>query len=186
MHHQLSGWNRSDRRGFEPYVCDKTDPVTDVPRRSVDVVESATFDDFYRAEYARIVRLARMLTGTPEAAEDLAQEAFVTLYRHLHRIDNPAAFLRTTTVNLCRNWHRSRRRETARMIRVGPPTPSLSPAAREMDAVLAELPYRQRAVLVLRYWLDLPEAEIAANIGCRRGTVKSLHARALATLRKDI
>ena len=72
------------------------------------------------------------------------------------------------------------------MVRLGPPLLSLSLDARELDAVVAELPYRQRAVLVLRYWLDLSEADIARSLGCRAGTVKSLHSRALARLRKEL
>lgn len=155
------------------------DPVT-------DVVSATGFDAFYRSEYARTVRLARLLTGSMTAAEDLAQEAFVTVFRKGSTLDVPAAFLRTATVNLCRNWHRSRSRESLRLARVGPPQGSLSLGAREMDEVVAALPYRQRAVLVLRYWLDLSEADIATTLECRAGTVKSLHSRALAQLRKEL
>lgn len=144
------------------------------------------FEVLYRTEYARQVRLARLLTSSSAAAEELAQEAFIVVHREWARLDRPGAFLRTTTVNLCRNWHRSKRRESLRLIQLGPPSTALSPPAREMDEVIQRLPYRQRAVLVLRYWLDLPEAEIATAIGCRPGTVKSLHSRALATLRKEL
>ena len=76
-----------------------------------DVVSATGFDAFYRSEYARTVRLARLLTGSMTAAEDLAQEAFVTVFREGSTLDVPAAFLRTATANLCRNWHRSRSRE---------------------------------------------------------------------------
>lgn len=56
----------------------------------------------------------------------------------------------------------------------------------DMAEVIARLPYRQRAVLVLRYWLDLSEADIAERLGCRAGTVKSLHSRALTRIRSEI
>lgn len=155
-----------------------------------DVVPGARpvldFDAFYRAHYARTVRLARLLTGSAAAAEDLAQEAFIRVHRHASSLDNPGGFLRTTTVNVCHNWHRSRGREALRMVRLGPPPASLSPEARELDAMVAALPYRQRAVLVLRYWLDLTEADIARSLDCRAGTVKSLQSRALANLRKEL
>jgi RNA polymerase sigma factor (sigma-70 family) len=144
------------------------------------------FDEFYRAHYAKTVRLARLLTGSVTAAEDLAQETFLRVHRHAASLDNPAGYLHTTTVNVCRNWHRSQSRDALRMIRLGPPPLSLSLHAQELDAVVAELPYRQRAVLVLRYWLDLSEADIARALSCRAGTVKSLHSRALTRLRKEL
>lgn len=159
-----------------------------VTKRAIGVTADpdSSFDEFYRLEFSRIVRLARLLTGTPSVAEDLAQEAFMIAYRHRSGLDNPAAFVRTAAVNVCRNWHRSRRRETLRLTRVGPGTQALSAESQEMEAVVAGLPYRQRAVLVLRYWMDLSERDIAAALGCRHGTVKSLHSRALDALRKEI
>jgi RNA polymerase sigma factor (sigma-70 family) len=160
--------------------------ATAAPSIVTSAGEGLDFDAFYRAQYAKTVRLARLLTGSAMAAEDLAQEAFIRVHRHASRLENPGGFLRTTTVNVCHNWHRSRRREALRIVRVGPPAESLSLEAQELDAVVAALPYRQRAVLVLRYWLDLSEADIARSLECRPGTVKSLQARALADLRKEL
>ena len=159
-----------------------------VRRRPIaaDANADALFDEFYRADFRRIVRLVRLLTNMPAVAEDLAQEAFMITYRHRSRLDNPAAFVRTAAVNVCRNWHRSRKRESLRLTRAGTQATDLSPESREMEAVVARLPYRQRTVLVLRYWLDLSERDIAAALACRPGTVKSLHSRALDTLRKEI
>jgi RNA polymerase sigma factor (sigma-70 family) len=154
------------------------------PERPAEAV--LEFDAFYRAQYAKTVRLARLLTGSVAAAEDLAQETFLRVHRHAASLDNPAGYLHTTTVNVCRNWHRSQSRDALRMVRLGPPSVSLSLHAQELDAVVAELPYRQRAVLVLRYWLDLSEADIARALSCRAGTVKSLHSRALTRLRKEL
>ncbi|HRE01659.1 MAG TPA: SigE family RNA polymerase sigma factor [Ilumatobacteraceae bacterium] len=146
----------------------------------------ADFEAFYRAEYAAAVRLARLLTDSAAAAEDRAQDAFVRMYRHFARVDNPAAFLRTTVVNVCRSWHRSRRRETERLVKLTPVTTEQAPVGRELDAVIAALSYKYRAVLVLRYWLDLSERDIAAALGCRPGTVKSTTSRALAQLRTQL
>lgn len=144
------------------------------------------FQDLYRSQRRSVVGLARLLTGSSAQAEDLAQEAFLRVYRRGGPIDEPVSFLRTVTVNVCRNWHRSTQRESLRAVRHGPDTDSVSPQARELDASLARLPYHERAVIVLRYWLDMSEAEIARTLECRPGTVKSRHARALRKLSKEI
>lgn len=166
-------------------------PLTNVsePADSADRLD-VHFQRFYAQHYVSTVRLARLLTGAPHAAEDIAQDAFVKVYRYAETsqrpITNPAALLRTTTVNLCRTWHTRRRRATLRMARHGPDATSLTEWERELDASLRRLPHEQRAVIVLRYWLALSEAEIADALDCRPGTVKSRHARALRTLRKDL
>lgn len=148
------------------------------------------FQRFYVEHFAATTRLVRFLTGDVSTAEDLAQEAFVRVYRYGERsgrrIDNPAALLRTTTVNLCRSWHTSQRRAELRMVRHGPDSDTATAWERELDHSLRRLPYDQRAVIVLRYWLRLSEAEISAALECRPGTVKSRHARAIRTLRKEL
>lgn len=150
----------------------------------------ARFQSFYRDRFTATVRLARLLTGDPDVAEDLAQDAFVRVYRHAQDADaaikNPAALLQTTTTNLCRSWHTSQRRTHARMARHGAVADSLTEWERDLDDTLRRLPYDQRAVIVLRYWLGLSEAEIAQTLRCRPGTVKSRHARAMRTLRKEL
>ncbi len=161
--------------------------VTSSPRaRRVD----ARFQRFYERHFLATARLARLLTGDEHVAEDVAQDAFIRVYRYAadaeRRIDNPAALLRTTTVNLCRSWHRSEHRSQLRMVRHGPSADQLTEHERELDDSLRRLPYEQRAVVVLRYWIGLTEAEIADTLDCRPGTVKSRHARALRTLRKEL
>lgn len=166
-------------------------PLTDVSDRPepVDGVD-IRFQRFYAEKYASTVRLARLLTGETHAAEDIAQDAFVKVYRYAEisqrQIGNPSALLRTTTVNLCRTWHTRQRRAQLRMTRHGPDPTSLTEWESELDASLRRLPHDQRAVIVLRYWLGLSEAEIADALECRPGTVKSRHARALRTLRKEL
>jgi RNA polymerase sigma factor (sigma-70 family) len=148
------------------------------------------FQGFYVERYASTVRLARLLTGASHAAEDIAQDAFVKVYRYAEGsqlpIENPAALLRTTTVNLCRTWLTGQRRVRLHMARHGPDATSLTEWERELDASLRRLTHDQRAVIVLRYWLGLSEAEIADALQCRPGTVKSRHARAIRTLRKEL
>jgi RNA polymerase sigma factor (sigma-70 family) len=157
--------------------------------RAENPADTDTGDEFqrvYRAEYPGTVKLVRMLTGTPDVADDLAQEAFVRLYRQGSNARHRAALLRTITVNVCRSWHTSQQRAAMRMVRHGPDASSLLPFERELDDSLRRLPYDQRAVVVLRYWLGMSESDIADAVGCRLGTVKSRHSRALAALRKEL
>ncbi len=146
------------------------------------------FDAFYRAQWAATVRLAHVLTGVDAVAEDLAQDAFSRVHKQWPRgLDNPAAYLRKTVVNTCRSWHRSRTRETARIARAHAGSDGLVIDLRDdLLELVDQLPYKQKAVVVLRYYEDLSEADIAAALDIRPGTVKSLAARGLARLRQEI
>jgi RNA polymerase sigma factor (sigma-70 family) len=152
-------------------------PVIDLPAPS--------FDDFFRTEWAGAVRLAAILTQRAEPAEDLAQDALARVFANWDRATNPKAYLRATIVNGCRQWHRHKGVERAKLPLVAK-LDSVDFVAHELADAVAALPYRQRAVLVLRYYADLSEAEIAAALDCRAGTVKSLASRALARLEKEI
>lgn len=157
--------------------------MTDPP----DTERATAFDRFFAGEYPGAVRLAHLLTGSNAGAEDLAQDAFARVLPHFERLDNPAAYLRTAIVNACRTWHRTRGREQDRFRRHGATSDiAISTASAELLDSIRRLPYRQQAVLVLRYWLDLSEADIALTLDCRPGTVKSLHSRALDAIRKDL
>ena len=142
------------------------------------------FGVFYRSEYPGMVRLAISLTGDVDGAEDVVQDAFARMHSRFPSLDRPGGYLRTAVVNLCRDRHRRgvlEQRETSQ-----PSPASLSLEASEMIDVLMTLPFKQRAVLVLRYWGDWTEAEIAEAVGCRPGSVKSHASRGLATLRKEV
>jgi RNA polymerase sigma factor (sigma-70 family) len=144
------------------------------------------FAEFYQREFPVAARLAHLLSGRDEVAEDLAQLAMVRVHSHFGQLDNPAAYLRTTLVNVCRNWHRSIARERGGLQRAAAQPQVLSPEVQHVLDVVDSLPYRQRAVIVLRYWLDLSEVEIADHLACRPGTVKSLASRAIERLRKEL
>lgn len=145
------------------------------------------FDRFFRSTYAEAVRLAHLLTGDRWAAEDIAQDTYTRLHARFATLDNADAYLRVSLVNAAQSFHRRRGRETARLQRVAVGvTETVDPEAAELLDAVDHLPHRQRAVVVLRYYLDLSETEIAAAIGCRPGTVKSLASRALARLSKEI
>jgi RNA polymerase sigma-70 factor (sigma-E family) len=147
---------------------------------------SVSFEEFYRAEYPAAVRLAWLLTHSESACEDLTQEAFAAVYRRFADLGNPGAYLRRALMNLCSTWRRNEASLRRRLLRLREeygetpvPEPGLALAVRR-------LPYRQRVVVVARYWADWSEAEIADALGCRPGTVKSLASRALAQLRKEV
>jgi RNA polymerase sigma-70 factor (sigma-E family) len=158
---------------------------TNLEAEPVSDAQPPAFDDFYRAQWASSVRLAAILTQQPAAAEDLAQDALARVYAKWARATNPKAYLRATLVNGCRQWHRHKGVERAKMPLVAT-LDAVDFVADELADAVAELPYKQRAVLVLRYYLDLSEADIAETLGCRPGTVKSLASRALAQLEKDL
>ena len=146
-----------------------------------------SFSEFYDQNWRSAVRLAHVLTGVDAVAEDLAQDAFTRVHRQWATVNNDEAYLRQSVVNACRSWHRSRGREDARIDRAhAGAAMSADLAADELLSLVDALPYRQKAVLVLRYYQDCTEAEIADALGCRPGTVKSLAARGLAQLRKEI
>ena len=155
------------------------------PSASGEVAPPSDFAAFYRDAWPGAVRLAGLLTQDTRVAEDVAQEAFTRIYPQWSRVQNPSAYLRVAIVNACRSW--ASRRHTERMKLPLVATPMSTELAFDVlaDAV-AGLPYRQRAVLVLRYHAGLREADIAEALGCRPGTVKSLTSRALAALRKGI
>ena len=151
----------------------------------------------YRAQRADLVRLAGLLLDEPGACEEVVQDAFVAL--HLHRAgvdpDRAPAYLRSAVLNAARS--RLRRRRVAE--RLGRIVPGL-PATPEDEAILGDrratvlaavrrLPRRQQEVVLLRYWLDLSEAEIAATLHISAGSVKTHASRALtsvaATLGED-
>lgn len=143
------------------------------------------FDDFYRREYPRAAQLAWLLTHGYNN-EDLAQDAFITVQSKYPKLDNPSAYLTTAVVNRCRTWHREQRR---RLLLAAAPTEAAGAGAPTdeylLDAI-GGLPYKQRVVVVARYWAGFTEAEIADLLGCRPGTVKSLASRALSRLRKEV
>jgi RNA polymerase sigma factor (sigma-70 family) len=158
-------------------VQEESSPVT--------IADAEVFSPFYRGEYVSAIRLARALGVSMAATEDVVQEAFVRVHDRFSALDNPGGYLRTVIVNLCRDWHRRQGRERRHLSAVRD-RPPVSLGAHELLDVLARLPYRWRAVLVLRYWADWTELEIAAALGCRPGTVKTLAARGLARLRKEL
>jgi RNA polymerase sigma-70 factor (sigma-E family) len=154
-----------------------------VDRREVGV-EQPRLEELFTEHYLRLVRLAYLLTGNSQIAEELVQDVFTRLAETPRQMDHPGAYLRTSVVNACRSW--MRRERLARDRRVVPDRVEQDPEAKELDDLLSALPARQRAALILRFYEDLPEAEIAEVLGCRPGTVKSLIHRGLNALRQEV
>jgi RNA polymerase sigma-70 factor (sigma-E family) len=142
----------------------------------------------FRARYPEMVRLADLLGA--DDPEDIAQEAFARLIRKHGSLRDPAAalaYVRASVCNLTRNRHRHLRVVRLRTPAARPEDSSeqaviLREDHREVLAALAGLPPRRREAIVLRYWLDLSEREIAAAMGVSPGTVKSNVSRGLAAL----
>lgn len=143
----------------------------------------ADFVDLYQDRFTPMVRYAYLLVGNTEVAEELVQEAFLLVRRNWQRAEYPKAYLRTTVTNLCRSHHR---RKALELRRRPQPADHVELGADEMWDAIATLPFRQRAVVVLRFYEDLPEAQIAELLGCATGTVASSLHRGLAKLRKQL
>jgi RNA polymerase sigma-70 factor (sigma-E family) len=161
-------------------------PLVEAPSESTPVpvdTSRPTFADFYRATFTEMTRLAFLLTGSAEIARDLVQDSFVRLHGKWDGIAEPRAYLRRTVVNACHSHHRRLRLQRQRHSPISQ-VDVVDLGANEMTDAIAALPYRQRTAIVLRFWHDSSEAEIAAALGCRPGTVGSLIHRALAELRK--
>jgi RNA polymerase sigma-70 factor (sigma-E family) len=163
--------------------------VTDRQRAETDHFVS----DLFRAHGPALVRLALLLVGDQPSAEDVVQDAFIGLHKaRLRDQDKALPYLRVAVVNSCRSIHRARRRAASLRPQHEPPVWSAEAAAivnedrREVLAAVARLPRRPREVLALRYYLGLPETEIAAILGMSRGTVSSTVSRGLTALARDL
>jgi len=161
--------------------------ATGTMEQSVDITE------LYAVHRLSLVRLAVLLVDDVASAEDVVQDAFAALSRRPHAVRDPSkalAYLRVSVLNTARSA--LRRRRTARAYApphdLSPPTPEdsavLAEEHREVLAALKTLAPRQREVLVLRYWSNLSESDIAAALEISPGTVKSTASRALVALER--
>lgn len=148
--------------------------------------------EIYRAHASDGLRLAYVLTGQREAAEDITQEAFVRIGRKLvglRDLDHARAYLFRTIINLCRSRGRRLVIERSALARLRAPEADHIPDVPERDAIwsaLLSLPPRQRAALFLRYYLDQSETQAAEALDCSSSALKSLVFRALNSLRTSL
>jgi RNA polymerase sigma-70 factor (sigma-E family) len=157
---------------------------------------STTFDDFVAERLDQLLRYATALSCDPHLAKDVVQEVLLRAqqrWRHIETADQPMAYVRRMIVNEYLSW---RRRRANRDVMVAhAKLAELSPTVadqtgryderQEMLARIVRLPRRQRAAVVLRYYENLSDPEIAVALGCAEATVRSHISRALAALRTD-
>jgi RNA polymerase sigma-70 factor (sigma-E family) len=162
----------------------------------------STVAELFRDHHGELVRLAVLMVGDVPTAEDVVQDVYTRLHsrahQHQHQPEDPLPYVRAAVLNGCRSA--LRRRGVARRVTLvhrasqrhdgtlasAESEVILSEERRQVLAALARLPRRRREVLVLRYYLGLSEAEIAAVLGISPGTVKSTAARGLAALARDL
>jgi RNA polymerase sigma-70 factor (sigma-E family) len=167
------------------------------PAADLDAGTGGSVATLFREHHGELVRLAVLMVGDLPTAEDVVQDVYASMYSRWSQIaapDTVLPYVRAAVLNGCRSV--LRRRVIARRVgaahRDEPPAKSaesqviLSEDRRRVLAALARLPRRRREVLVLRYYLDLSEAEIAAVLRISPGTVKSTAARGLAALARDL
>lgn len=155
-----------------------------------DANDEEAFREFVVSRWNALARTAYLLTGDHGRAEDLVQDALERAHRHwgrMERQDAPEVYVRRVMVNQAISW--SRRRRFLELPLLASHAPPVDPYGDHdlRDALwtaMATLPPRMRAVLVLRFYEDLTEAEIAAALGCSIGSVKSQSSRGLARLRQ--
>jgi RNA polymerase sigma-70 factor (sigma-E family) len=154
-----------------------------------------TFEEFAATRLPALLNFAAVLAGDRATAEDLAQDVMIRAYSRWDRIgglDQPEFYVRKMILNEFLSW----RRRSWRLVPAGDAragrgstAPDHAHEYSERDALLGELgklPRRQRAVLVLRYYEDRRDAEIAELLGCAQGTVRGYASRALAALRVEL
>jgi RNA polymerase sigma-70 factor (sigma-E family) len=176
-----------------------SDPRDELLSTSADVISSGggweDFTAFAQSRWPRLLRLAYGLTGDPWTAEDVTQTTLARVYvswRRVCRADDPDAYVRRVLINTSnRRFRRHRVAEEPGDLPEGMTAlteQGHAEAVADRAALLAALrglPRRQRAVVVLRFWEDLTDIQIAAALGCSASTVRSQLARALARLRAD-
>lgn len=174
----------------------KVKQAADAVVSSIAVDADSLVSDLFASDGVALVRMARLFTDDRNAAEDLVQEAFIRLHKSAHRIrsqDKAAPYLRSIVINLARD-HNRRGLMSLRHQEAGP---TLGEAAQPEDRLLLteteemlleavrELPPRQRDCILLRFYLELSQREIADALSISANSVKTHTKRALQTLRAN-
>ncbi|GAB2470548.1 SigE family RNA polymerase sigma factor [Jatrophihabitans fulvus] len=151
-----------------------------------------TFDDYVREQRPALLRFATVLSGQVWLAQDIVSDVLDRVYEkwdHIGGLAHPHAYVRRMVVNDYTSWHRRVARTSPRADVDPGAVTDVSSAYAERDAMirrLENLPPKQRAAVVLRYYAGMADDEIADHLRCRPGTVRSQIARALATLRVQL
>ena len=155
--------------------------------RTVDASDAAAavLDEIYASHFEHWTRLAYLVVGRADVAEELVQESILRCLPRLGSLEHPLAYVRTAVINSAKRWWGRQQLEQRTLQRVAPSEEG--EGGIEFDdsvlAILDQLPPRQRAIVVLRYFEDLSEREVAETLGVPVGTIKSSLHRALNSLR---
>ena len=163
------------------------DPLLVDPARPAQNPEGEGVTDtdvVFREHSRRLVHLAAAITLDRWLAEEVVQDAFAGLHANAADVDDPVGYLQRSVVN--RSVSVIRRRKVANRHPAPVARPTIDPEIDETWHLVADLPVRERAVVVCRYWLDLSERDIADQLGWPAGTVKSTLHRALKRLRRQL
>lgn len=174
-------------------LTQQIDVLVRVQSRHLDEAAHMTFDEFARTRLPALLRFAKVLCVDRGTAEDVLQEVLLRVHARwgdIAALDQPDVYVRRMIVNEYLSW----RRKWARLVpqaslpdEAGQPDPAGQVADRaQLVAEIGQLPRRQRTVLVMRYFGAMSDAEIAADLDCSQGTVRSHLSRALASLRVQI
>jgi len=186
---------RATNRRDPPSNAASRRPATAGPARPDGHEADELVRDLYQVHALALIRAAKLLLRDQQSAEDAVQDAFLGLYQALPRLsdhDQILPYLRTAVINRSRSVLRARQRALLRKVQHEPPMSSAESAAmagedrRAVMAAVARLPRRTREVLVLRYYLELTDQEIAATLRVSRGTVTSTASRGLAALAHEL
>jgi RNA polymerase sigma-70 factor (sigma-E family) len=149
-------------------------------------VSAQTLADLASVHGLELTRFAYLICGDRNRADDLVQDVLLAMYRRFGStvpVENPLAYARRAIVNANVSWSRRPMRRELPSDRLPERATESSTPDDQLWQLLGALGQRQRSVLVLRYYFGYPDADIAQTLGCRRATVRSLAARALAELR---
>jgi RNA polymerase sigma factor (sigma-70 family) len=142
--------------------------------------------DLYAAERTELVRAAFLVCGSVASAEDAVHDALTRVAQRWDRVDRARSYLYVAVVNAARDAARRDRRFVPKARTRTEGEPELSAESLALHGALGHLPVNHRAAIVLRYFLDWDDAEIAAQFGVREATVRSWVHRGLAKLRKEL
>ena len=163
------------------------------PEADIGTQGALAFDQFAATRLDAVLRFAAVLTNDRQLAEDVVQEVLIRAHRkwsQIEQLEYPEAYVRRMIVNEFISWRRKWARYVPRPAQyLDRPEPDHADAIADRRAMLdeiAKLPRKQRTVLALRYYEGLPDAEIAAAMGCAETTVRGYAFRALKTLRVEL
>lgn len=150
------------------------------------VAREVSFGAFYEVELGRQVRLAALVLGSSSVAQDAVHDAFIEVYRRWDVVADPGPYLQRAVLNRCRDLLRRDSVARRRLPWAGHEVLDGPEEDRELFDALAKLPFNHRAAVVLRYYLQYSEAEIAQQLGCRPGSVGPWIRRGLDRLARDL